>query len=161
MPTYGLPYPGSEGPWHQPEQVHYEDTEEGMELPSKTKGPLTVTDLVVFSGATGDFTLIHHDREYSREKAGLSDIILHGQAKLAFMAHVVADWIGTEGRVKKLGGLYRGMDTIGDTVVSRGKVTRKYIEGGEHLVELELANENSNSGTTATGYGTVSLPSRG
>ena len=161
MAIYGRPYPGSDAPWMEKPQVHFEDVDEGTELPSKTKGPLTVTDLVVFSGATGDFTLIHHDREYAKGPAGLPDIILHGQCKLAFMAHVVTDWVGLEGRIKVLGGRFRGMDIVGDTVVSLGKVTRKYVEGGEHLVDLELSNENGRAGVTATGNATVSLPSRG
>ena len=160
MPTYGPQFPGSDEPWQQPEQVYFEDVEDGMDLPSKTKGPLTVTDLVVFSGATGDFALIHHDRENAKGPGGLPDIILHGQCKLAFMTHVVTDWIGLEGRIKKLSGNYRGMDIIGDTVVSRGKVKHKFTEDGETLVELDLWNENSRVGSTVTGSATVSLPSR-
>ena len=161
MTTYGPPFPGSAEPWTQPKQVYFEDVQEGMELPSKSKGPLTVTDLVVFAGASSDFAIIHHNREHAKDVAGLPDIILHGQCKLAFMTHVVTDWVGLEGRIKKLGGQYRGMDIPGDTVVSKGKVTRKYAEGGENLVDLELSNENSRAGTTVVGHATVSLPSRG
>lgn len=160
MPTYGPPFPGSNEPWQQPEQIYFEDVVEGIELPPKTKGPLTVTDMVVFSGATGDFAFIHHDREHARGPGGLPDIILHGQCKLAFMTHVVTDWIGLEGRIKKLGGNYRGMDVVGDTVVSHGKVKRKFTENGENLVELDLWNENNRLGSTVTGSATVSLPSR-
>jgi hypothetical protein len=76
------------------------------------------------------------------------------------MTHVVTDWIGLEGRIKKLSGNYRGMDIIGDTVVSHGKVKRKFAENGETLVELDLWNENSRVGSTVVGSATVSLPSR-
>jgi acyl dehydratase len=145
----------------QPDQVYFEDVQEGMELPSKTKGPLTVTDLVRFSGASGDYSKIHHDREYAKTVAGLPDIILHGQCKLAFMVHVVTDWIGVLGRIRKIGGQYRGMDVVGDTVTSGGRVVRKYAERGENLVELELWNVNGRTGeTTVKGTATVSLPSR-
>ena len=160
MTTYGPPFPGSDDPNLTPGQVYFEDVTEGFELPSKTKGPLTVTDLVVFSGATGDFATIHHDREHAKNIAGLPDIILHGQCKLAFLAHVVTDWIGMKGRIKRLGGQYRGMDILGDQVTSQGIVKRKYIEDGEHLVDLDLKNENSRVGTTVVGFATVSLPSK-
>ena len=160
MTTYGPPFQGANAPATEPKQLYIEDVEEGMELPSKTKGPLTVTDLVVFAGASGDFAMIHHDREHAKNVAGLPDIILHGQCKLAFMTHVVTDWIGLQGRIKKLGGQYRGMDIIGDTIVSQGKVKRKYTEGVESLAELELWNENPRVGTTVIGHATVSLPSR-
>lgn len=145
----------------QVKQVYFEDVKEGAELPSKTKGPLTVTDLVRFAGASGDYAKIHHDREYSKTVAGLQDIILHGQGKLAFMVHVVTDWIGLQGRVKKIGAQYRGMDLVGDSVTSKGKVVRKYTQGREHLVDLELWNANGRTGeTTTVGTATVSLPSR-
>ena len=142
-------------------QVYFEDVTEGMELPSKIKGPLTVTDLVKFAGASGDYAKIHHDREYARNMAGLPDIILHGQAKLAFMAHVATDWIGLRGRIRKISAQYRGMDVVGDTITSRGKVVRTYVEDRKHLVDLELRNDNSRTGeATAVGVVTVSLPSR-
>ena len=160
MTTYGPPFLGSDAPTTVSKQIYFEDIEEGMKLPSKTKGPLTITDLVVFAGATGDFATIHHDREHAKDIAGLPDVILHGQCKLAFMAHVVTDWMGVEGRIKKLGGQYRGMDILGDTVISQGTVKRKYAEGGENLVELDLQNENPRAGITVIGYATVSLPSK-
>ena len=145
----------------QVKQTYFEDVNEGMELPSKTKGPLTVTDLVRFAGASGDYAKIHHDREHTKTIAGLPDIILHGQGKLAFMVHVVTDWIGVQGCVKKIGGQYRGMDYVGAAVTSSGKVVRKYTEGQEHLVDLEMWNVNQQSGdTTAVGTATVSLPTR-
>ena len=158
--SYGLPPATSEESLAGADQVYFEDIEEGEELPPKTKGPITVTDLVVFSGASNDFAPIHHDREYAKSVGGLPDIILHGQCKLAFMAQVVTDWIGLGGWIKTLGAQYRGMDVVGDTVVCRGRVKRRYTEGGENLVELELWNENHRVGTTASGSATVALPSR-
>jgi len=159
MTTYGPAFLGSDAPAAEPKQLYFEDVEEGTEI-SKSKGPLSVTDLVVFAGASGDFNPIHHDREHSKGPASLPDIILHGQCKIAFLGHLLTDWVGLHGRIKKLGGQYRGMDIIGDTVVSRGTVKRKYVEGGENLLDLEVWNENQRAGKTVVGHATVSLPSR-
>jgi acyl dehydratase len=143
------------------EQIYFEDVKEGMALPSKTKGPITITHLVKFAGASGDYSPLHHDQEYSKNVARLPDVILHGQAKLAFMVHLVTDWIGIHGRVKKIGASYRGMDILGDTVISNGKVIRVYCEEGECLVDLELWNANDRTGnSTAVGTATISLPCR-
>ena len=158
--SYGPPPAASEEPQAQPDQVYFEDIEEGAELPPRSKGPLTVTDLVVFAGASNDFAPIHHDQEYAKSVGGLPDIILHGQCKIAFMAQVVTDWIGLGGWIRKLGAQYRGMDVVGDTVVSRGRVQRKYTQDDEYLVDLELWNENGRAGITAKGSATVALPSR-
>ncbi|MBI4233593.1 MAG: dehydratase [Chloroflexi bacterium] len=140
--------------------LFYEDVVEGAELPPKAKGPLTVTDLVKFAGASGDYAKIHHDREYAKKEGGLPDIILHGQAKLAFLGHLVTDWIGPSGFVKKLGASYRGMDEVGVTITARGKVVRKYVEGRQGLVDLELWLENSKGEKSAVGSATVMVPLR-
>lgn len=140
-------------------QIYFEDVAENMDLPGKSKGPLTVTDLVRFAGASGDYALIHHDREHAKKVAGLPDIILHGQAKLAFMIHLITDWIGLEGKLKKIGAQYRGIDIVGDTVETNGKITKKFTENGENLVEIALENRNER-GVTATGTAIISLPSK-
>ena len=51
---------------------------------------------------------------------------------------------------------------VGDTVVVRGKVTRKYKEGNEALVELELQSLLATTGNVSVGPGpvTVTLPTR-
>src|SRR5688572_25056748 len=122
--VYGSAFPGSDSPWERPKQVFFEDVAEGMELPSKAKGPLDFLDFVVFAGACGDFIRLHVDRDYAKNVAHHPDAIMHGQNKIAYMAHVVTDWIGPEGTVKKIGGSYRGLDIPGDTVTSGGRVKR-------------------------------------
>jgi acyl dehydratase len=144
----------------KPAQVYFEDVAEGMELPSEDKAPLTVTDLVRFASASGDYALIHHDREYAKNVAGLPDIILHGQGKIALMSRIVTDWMGVRGQLRRLAAQYRGLDIVGDTVETSGKVVRKYTKDGENLIELELQNQNQRAGVTATGTATVALPSR-
>jgi len=49
---------------------------------------------------------------------------------------------------------------VGDTTWCKGKVTSKYIENGEHLVECQLWAENQRGEITAPGQATVILPSR-
>jgi hypothetical protein len=45
-------------------------------------------------------------------------------------------------------------------VVTKGTVKRKWVENGEHLVELEIVSEHSRGISVGPGPVVVSLPSR-
>ena len=141
------------------EQVYWEDVNEGMEIPPLEKKP-TTRQLVRWAGASGDFYEIHYDKDFALGNA-LPGVIVHGALKSAWLGQLLTDWVGEGGRVKKYGCSYRGMDVPGDTLTCRGKVTRKYVEGDEHLVELEIWLENGQGQKTTPGSAVVVLPSRG
>jgi len=130
-----------------------------MEIPPLEKKP-TTRQLVRWAGASGDFYEIHYDKDFALGNA-LPGVIVHGALKSAWLGQLLTDWVGEGGRVKKYGCSYRGMDVPGDTLTCRGKVTRKYVEGDEHLVELEIWLENGQGQKTTPGSAVVVLPSRG
>ena len=138
------------------EQVYFEDVREGMELPTLRKDP-TTQQLVMYAGASGDYYQIHYDQGYARGN-GLPDVILHGALKNAFLGHLMTDWIGEHGSLKKLTVQYRGMDVPGTPILAKGVVTGKG-EGGE--VECEIWLENADGEKTTPGSAVVTLPSRG
>ena len=74
---------------------------------------------------------------------------------------MVTDWIGESGTLKRLTVSYRGMDVPGDTLTCRGRVARKYVKDGEHLVDCDLWLENGKQEKTTPGSATVALPTRG
>ena len=49
---------------------------------------------------------------------------------------------------------------VGDTHWMKGKVTKKYIVNGEHLVDIECWGENQRGEITLPGSATVRLPSK-
>jgi hypothetical protein len=55
----------------------------------------------------------------------------------------MTDFAGELGWLRKLSVQYRGMDQPGTPVVCKGKVVKKYIEGGKHLVDCEIWLENA------------------
>ena len=52
------------------------------------------------------------------------------------------------------------MDQPGTKVVARGKVCKKYVDGGHHMVDCEIWLENAKGEKTTPGTATVVLPSR-
>ena len=141
------------------QRLFWEDVREGQELPPLVKHP-TTQQLVMYAGASGDFYQIHYDKDFAVD-TGLSGVIIHGALKNAFLGQLVTDWIGETGRLTELAVRYRGMDVPGDTLTCKGRVTRKYVQDGEHRVACEIWLENGKGEKTTPGSATVVLPSRG
>ncbi len=139
--------------------VFWEDVQEGMEIPSLVKEPST-RQLVMYAGASGDFYEIHYDKDFA-QGTGLDGVIIHGALKNAFLGQLMTDWIGEHGTLKKLACQYRGMDRPGSKVNCKGTVTRKYVEGSDHLVDCDIWLENGEGDRTTLGSSTVMLPTRG
>jgi acyl dehydratase len=53
-------------------------------------GPITITDIVRFAGAGGDFNPLHHDESAARA-AGFPTVIAMGQMQAAMLARVLSD----------------------------------------------------------------------
>jgi acyl dehydratase len=141
-----------------PKQVFYEDVEVGQDIPSLIKHP-TSRQLVMWAGATEDFYELHYDKDWADSRN--MRIIIHGRLKAAFMGQLMTDWIGDEGELKKITVSYRGLDSPGDDLTCKGKVTGKRTEGDRHLVECEIWTENPKGEKTTQGAAVVDLPSRG
>jgi hypothetical protein len=152
------------------EQVYFEDVKEGDEIPRLVKN-CTPQQLVMWAAASGDFYQIHYDERFAKGN-NLQDIIVHGALKGSFLGQLLHEWVGEQGRIKRFGGQYRGMDYTGQEIICRGLITKKYVEGDEHLVELEIWTEtgaanddgrpkNEPGQKTTPGSAIVALPSRG
>lgn len=138
--------------------LYWEDVEEGTEVSPLEKHP-TTQQLVMYAGASGDFYQIHYDNDFAKNN-GLPGVIIHGALKNAFLGQLMTDWIGETGTLRKLSCQYRAMDVPGDTLTSKGTVTRKYREGGQNLVDCDIWLENGKGEKTTPGTATVQLPSR-
>lgn len=139
-------------------QIYFEDIEVGSEIPALVKHP-TPMQLVKFAGASEDFNPIHYDKDKALAD-GLPGTIVHGRLKNAFLIQLLTDWIGDEGRVRKIVIQHRGMDLPNHPIICKGVVTAKRSEGGAHLVDCEIWTENDKGERTAPGTATVSLPAR-
>ena len=140
------------------EQVYVEDVNEGDEIPNLKKNCST-QQLVQWAAGSGDFYQIHYDKDFA-QSTGLKDIIVHGALKNAFLGQLLHDWVGEQGQVKKFGCNYRGMDDAKQEIICRGVITKKYDEGDQHFVELDIWTENPEGKKTSPGTAVVTLPSR-
>lgn len=137
-------------------QVYFDDVRVWEDLPSITRGPLNVTDLVLGASAFRDYYPGHHDQEFAKAQ-GAPDIFINTHFTLGLLHRVVEGWMGPEGFVRKMRFRMVAMNMPGDTIVGKGKVTGKYQQDGENLVEIDVWLENQRGVTTTAAF-TVSLP---
>jgi acyl dehydratase len=140
-------------------QRYWEDVDEGDEVPP-VEFPLTVYRLVVEAGANRDFNSIHHNSELARA-TGAPEMYANTGFLLGMWERTVREFIGLEGTIRRIAGFRMGrFNTVGQTVVVRGTVKRKWREGGDALVELELRSEAGGETTVGPGTVTAALPAR-
>ncbi len=136
--------------------VTWETIQEGNELPELEKTP-GVTQLVKYAAGSGDFNPLHHDYAFPQAKQ-IGSIIIHGRFKYACLGELVSNWLGHNGRIRKIACQYRGMDYPDQTMRCRGRVTRKAEVDGERIVELQVWTENSEGKKTTPGSAIIVFP---
>ena len=141
------------------EQLYYEDIAIGSEITPLLKQP-TTRQLVMWAGASGDYYAIHYDKDFAQSK-GLPGVIVHGQLVGCFLGQLMTDWMGEQGSLSKLTCSYKSVNFPGEALICKGKVSKKYIEDGEHYVECNLWVENAKEEKTVSGKAVINMPSRG
>ena len=131
----------------------FESINEGDALPELVKKP-DVEQLVKYAGGSGDFNPLHYDYGFPQAKE-IGSIIVHGRFKYAALGELVSNWLEHRGRIKRISCQYRGMDLPHQEIRCRGKVTRKWIENGEKLVEISIWTENPEGKKTTPGQAIV------
>ena len=110
-------------------------------------GPLTRTDFVKYQGASGDFNPIHHDEEFAKS-GGFPTVFSVGMLQAGILGCYCTDWLGAE-NVRRFSVQFREQVWPGDHIVCEAKVARKYDDGGERKVDLELLVTRKESGGAA------------
>ena len=138
--------------------TYFDDVQEGHEIPPFVVDGLTRTDLVRYAGASGDFNPIHHDEEFAK-MAGNPTVFGHGMLTAGFVAKCVTDFVGPE-NLRRYKVRFASRVWPGDTITCKGRVTRKYEEGGERRIDGELVALRQTGEVAVTGSFSAALPSR-
>lgn len=159
------------------ETRYFEDVREGDAIPSLPKGTYSVTELFLFTHGvlgTGRSTRTalaaegsadlggggRFDSEHAQKRRNMPGQFDFGPQRVCWLSQIVTDWMGDDGVLKKLHASIRHPNVVGDTNTVYGEVTKKSEADGEHLVELQVRNENQSGLATALGTAVVALPSR-
>lgn len=170
------------------EKRYWEDVQVGDELPTLPKGPLTVTDTIVWMRGWGAsvqsnrlawkhrqrmpkfFTRnahnawdpvmrVHWDENMAREVGNPAPYDF-GRMRSAFLSNVVTHWMGDDAWLWRMSSQYRVFNYVGDTQWVKGRVTGKSVENGHHVVDIDIRCENQRGEITAPGTARVILPTK-
>jgi acyl dehydratase len=152
------------------------------------KGPLTLTNVVGWLLGWGSFMCQAHRMQYSYvrehpgaalfdEAAGIEDVIEaphlnsalarttgmpaaydFGGQRISWLAHLLTDWCGDDGRLTDMTAKLIRPNYLGDTTWIEGKVTGKSIIEEGCLVQCELTATNQRGEVTAAGQASIALP---
>ena len=136
----------------------FDQVSEGDELPPFGLA-LTLQRLVMEAGANRDFAPIHHNAEIARA-AGAADPFANVMLVQALLEATLRDWMGLDGRLRKLGIRMGSFATAGAMMTGHGRVTATRPEANGGLVELEVWTESVGA-RAAVGTATVWLPPAG
>lgn len=167
----------------------WEDVQVGEALPEVVKGPLTVTSVIAFVQGWGSLYVrahglafdmferhpalaipnafgvpepperVHWDDAMARA-AGVPVAYDYGPERVAWLGHLVTNWMGNDGFLRRLTAQVRRHNLIGDTTWCRGTVMAKTIVDDQPLVTLDLSAVNQRGETIARGQAEVVLPRR-
>ncbi len=168
---------------------YWEDVKEGEELPVMFKGPMTVTGFIAFAqgwgglyiranklawqlidahpgvGITNRFGIpdvperVHWEEDFALE-VGAPGAYDYGPERNSWLTHHLTNWMGDAGFLRKSTCKIRRHNPEGDMLFFKGKVVRKYVEDGRHLVEIEQEARNQDDELSVLGSGVVELPTR-
>ncbi|KRC73025.1 hypothetical protein D3C87_374790 [compost metagenome] len=169
---------------------YWEDVKEGEALPVMFKGPMTVTGFIAYAqgwgglyiranklawqlidahpgvGITNRFGIpdvperVHWEEEFALE-VGAPGAYDYGPERNSWLTHHLTNWMGDAGFLRKSTCKIRRHNPEGDMLFFKGKVVRKYVEDGRHLVEIEQEARNQDDELSVLGSGVVELPTRG
>lgn len=170
---------------------YWEDVQIGEGLRPVIKGPLGMTDMIAYCAGASPVMLIAHGaslRYYRKhpawavrdndtsawepvysvhynksvaKAAGLPYPYDVGAQRHCWLFHLLTNWVGDDGWIKKNYAEYRKFVYLSDAIRLIGKVTEKYIdEEGEYCVKIETHGINQRGEDTMPGHSVLVLPSK-
>jgi len=169
---------------------YWEDVKVGDELPTMFKGPMTVTGFIAYAQGWGGLYIranklawklidahpgvgiknrfgipdvperVHWEEDFALE-VGAPGAYDYGPERTSWLTHHLTNWMGDTGFLHKASCKIRRHNPEGDMLFIKGKVTRKFVENGKHMVEIEQEAHNQDGELSVLGGGVVVLPSRG
>jgi acyl dehydratase len=109
----------------------------GQRLPERLFGPVTLTDIVRYQGASGDLNPIHHDDEFARA-AGFPAAIGVGMLGAGWLAAYCTEHLGEE-NVRRFRTRFSSVVYRGDRLTASAGVVRLFDHGREARAELAIA----------------------
>jgi acyl dehydratase len=104
---------------------------------------------------------VHYNKEAARAQGALPMPYDVGFQRHCWQIHMLTNWMGDDGWLKRSYAEYRRFVYHSDVVWVKGRITKKYIDSeGECCIDIETSAINQRGENVMPGGATVALPSR-
>jgi acyl dehydratase len=117
---------------------------------------LTRTQLVMYSGASGDYNPLHTDERYAREIAGYPGVFAHGMLTMGMTGRVLTDWFGDD-RLTRYGARFVNQVWPGDSLTVTVTVDAIRVEGDDSVADVTIVTTNQDGATVLSGTASARL----
>ena len=153
----------------------WDQVQVGDKMEDLPKGTYSVTELFLFTHGvmgTGRATRSaleaegspdlggggRFDEEHAQKRRNMPGQFDYGPQRVCWLSQMVTDWMGDDARLRSLNASIRHPNVVGDTNTVTGSVIRKFVEGSDHCVEVQVQNLNQSGLPTAYATAVVVLP---
>lgn len=141
------------------DQRYFEDVKIGDTIAVREHGPLSIVDTIRWAGFQENWEArLHYDRDQVRERSGVRSFIASGSYREALIARMITDWVGPEGKLRKLNLRQTAPTVEGDLMRFSGKVVEKSSSAGDPWITCEIDGTNQDDQQIVRGQCTVMLP---
>jgi len=102
---------------------------------------------------------VHWEEEFALE-VGAPGAYDYGPERCSWLTHQLTNWMGDDGFLRRAECKVRRHNPEGDLLFIKGRVARKFVENGRHLVEIAQEGRNQDDEQSVVGSGIVELPTR-
>ncbi len=102
---------------------------------------------------------VHWEEDFALE-VGAPGAYDYGPERCSWLTHQLTNWMGDDGFLRRAECKVRRHNPEGDLLFIKGRVKRKFVEDGRHLVEIAQEGRNQDDEQSVVGSGIVELPSR-
>ena len=114
------------------------------------------TQLVQYSGASGDYNPLHTDEIFTTEVAGYPSVFAHGMLSMGMTGRMLTNYVG-DGRLKSFGVRFTNQVWPGDTLHSTATVEEVTVEDDDPVVKLKVETTNQDGKVVVSGYASARL----
>ena len=127
----------------------------GAEIPAfqRVTGPANWNR---YAAVNDEFVAIHMDDEAGRA-AGAAGAFGMGNLQWAYLHNMLRDWLGNRGPIVAASCQFRELNTKGQTVTARGRVTGVRADARQILIDLDISTKDQDGRTLAVGSAAVAL----
>jgi acyl dehydratase len=112
--------------------------------------------ILLYAGASGDFSPQHTDEVWNTKIAGYPSVFAHGMLTMGMTGRLLTDWFGN-GSLRRFGVRFVGQVWPGDTLIAKGEVASVQRAQDGARVELKVETFNGRGDLVTSGYAEVWL----